>query len=326
MIDNFNWPVQRQDIKRFADDITNKTILFIKKNKQLHNEIDFISINYRFIINDIINIYVAKKFLSYKQEANYFFDNKLIDEIRLNKQISLSHTICRVLKGLKKKNHIFFFLSRLKKFLFDKIKYIKKENIDSNYHIITFSNNELIKTKANFLKRNKVKLSYFQDWFPSGELKLQDIKVNKGKCFTDFHNLIIKFFLNYDLELSKNEVNYFLRLLETWYKITYFFENKLTKNKENLPKELWIGTSGIFYNRIFAKAVRGNGGKVYGFAHSSADIVKSIDQMITEYNHVDSFYTYNKNAKEIALESFNKKFIFNNFNKENILYVNEEKK
>ena len=29
MIDNFNWPVQRQDIKRFADDITNKTILFI---------------------------------------------------------------------------------------------------------------------------------------------------------------------------------------------------------------------------------------------------------------------------------------------------------
>ena len=78
MIDNFNWPVQRQDIKRFADDITNKTILFIKRNKQLHNEIDFISINYRFIINDIINIYVAKKFLSYKQEANYFFDNKFV--------------------------------------------------------------------------------------------------------------------------------------------------------------------------------------------------------------------------------------------------------
>jgi len=177
MIDNFNWPVQRQDIKRFADDITNKTILFIKKNKQLQNELDFISINYRFIINDIINVYVAKKFLSYKKEAKCFFDSKLIDEIRLHKQISLSHTICRVLKGLKKKNYIFFFLSRIKKFLFDKIKYIKKENIDSNYHIITFSNNELIKRKANFLRRNQVKLSYFQDWFPSGELKLKDINL-----------------------------------------------------------------------------------------------------------------------------------------------------
>ena len=75
MIDNFNWPVQREDVKRFADDITIKTILFIKKNKQLQNELDFISINYRFIINDIINVYVAKKFLSYKQETKCFFDN-----------------------------------------------------------------------------------------------------------------------------------------------------------------------------------------------------------------------------------------------------------
>ena len=58
MIDNFNWPVQREDVKRFADDITIKTILFIKKNKQLQNELDFISINYRFIINDITSLLI----------------------------------------------------------------------------------------------------------------------------------------------------------------------------------------------------------------------------------------------------------------------------
>ena len=48
--------------------------------------------------------------------------------------------------------------------------------------------------------------------------------------------------------------------------------------------------------------------------------------MITEYNYADSFYTFNKKARETILESFNKKFIFNNFDKKNILYVKKEKK
>ena len=123
------------------------------------------------------------------------------------------------------------------------------------------------------------------------------------------------------MKLSRKEKEFFIRVLETWYRLAFFFENEINKNKKNLPKELWINAAGLFYNRIFAKLVRDNGGKVYGFAHGSPCIVNSKDQLLSEFNFVDSFYTYNKNIRDIALKMFDKKIIFNNFTKKNILYV-----
>ena len=58
MRNNLNWPVSRKEIKKFTDDVIYQSFSFIKKNKYLKKDIDFILLNNGSIIKDIIDLYV----------------------------------------------------------------------------------------------------------------------------------------------------------------------------------------------------------------------------------------------------------------------------
>ena len=170
---NFFWPVKFKEINDFKNVLLKKLMLNLKNEANF----DITKMSILPITMDITNFFIAKKFSKHfmKLETNlYKTGNNLIDDILLREKISLPTGILIILKGLKKKKLIFTKLKKIKSFFLSKnLSYIDKKKIKQN-HVITFSNNLLIKRESmNPNNKFEVKTSNFQDWFPSGPIKIE---------------------------------------------------------------------------------------------------------------------------------------------------------
>ena len=281
-----------------------------------------------FIAIDITNFFIAKKFLKHfmKLETNlYKTGNNLIDDILLREKISLPTGILIILKGLKKKKLIFSKLKKIKSFFLSKnLSYIDKKKIKQN-HVITFSNNLLIKRESmNPNNKFEVKTSNFQDWFPSGPIKIEIEKkyADKKEILNHLIELTIEYIKEKGLKINKKEKEYILELFFYWIGATDFLLNELKKNKRYLPKKAWIGTGGNIYNRVFAHLVRNLGGEVSGFDHGMGSYcLKQFSQFILEFPNVDYFYTFSPDIKKVLKNNFKKNLLYKKFKKKNILNV-----
>jgi len=208
------------------------------------------------------------------------------------------------------------------------LSYIDKKKIKQN-HVITFSNNLLIKRESmNPNNKFEVKTSNFQDWFPSGPIKIEIEKkyADKKEILNHLIELTIEYIKEKGLKINKKEKEYILELFFYWIGATDFLLNELKKNKRYLPKKAWIGTAGNIYNRIFAHLVRNLGGEVSGFDHGmgSGCLNQSSQfqsQFIIEFPNVDYFYTFSPYMKEVLKNNFKKNLLNKKFKKKNILNV-----
>ena len=317
---NFFWPISKKEVEEFRDNILLKSINFLKKNKK--KDIENIKLNIFSVIKTLINIYIAKKYifeLKKKGYKNFYTGNLTIDSIAFKKRIQDPHDLKVITNGLKKKK-ITFIGSKLKKFIFNEINYIKKEKINKNKHVITFSNNFLIKEKSKNIKKEELYLSSLQDWLGAKKIIFNNLNF-KNSLIEDLSILFFKIFKEEKITLDIKEKKYIKILIKKWFLCTKKLIHQFEKNKNFLPKKIWVGSSGIFYNRVFAHVVKKNGGIVYGFDHGVPGLKKSFNQILNEFNYVDFFYTFNKKTHESLLNNFNKKFLIEPFFKKNILYI-----
>ena len=315
----FLWPVKNKEVKEFRNILIKEVSNFLKDKKNIGS----IILNIPYIMKDIINLFIAKKFAYYLSSSykNKKTGSNFVDQIRFNKKISLPIEIRIILNGLRKRNYLKTKIKQIQNFVENKnFNYIKKEKIKEN-HIITFSNNLLIKKKSQELSNKvRIKTSHFQDWFPSGKIILK--KKKKRKEIILLYKIVLNLMKKYKLKFNINEKDYLFNLFYNWDRITDFFLEKLDENKIFLPKTLWVGSSGIFYNRVFAYAVKKNGGNVYGFDHgSSSGIIKSSTKNLLEFPHVDFYYTFSSGMAKALQKNFKKNIFNEKFNKKNILNI-----
>ena len=327
-VKNFFWPVKFNEGNNFKNVLLKKLILNLKSETNT----DIVKMSIPFIARDVANFFIAKKFLKYFMKLKTSHDktgNDLIDDILLKEKISLPQGISIILKGLKKKKLIFSKLKKIKSFFLSRnLSYIDKKKIKQN-HRITFSNNLLIRRESmNLNNKFEVKTSNFQDWFPSGSIKIEIEKeyMKKKKNFDNLIELTVRYIKKNDLTLNKKEKQYIIDLFFYWIGATDFLLNKLKKNKQYLPKKIWIGSGGNIYNRVFAYLVRNLGGKVWGFDHGmgSGCLNQSSQfqsQFILEFPNIDYFYTFSPYMKKVLKNNFKKNLLNKKFKKKNILNV-----
>ena len=323
-VKNFFWPLKNSEINNFK----NKFLIFLENYMRSKRDMDFLIMHIPYIRRDITNFYIAKKFsffLSKNKIAKKKTYNELVDKIIFKKKFNLPKDIDIILNGLRKRKRIFTKLKKIKNFFYtSNLSYIEKEKINKN-HTITFSNNYLIDLQSKYLKKRiNLRTSHFQDWFPSGKIKINKDNIkNKEKKLKKLILDTIKYLNNYGLNLNKNEKKYISDLFVQWFSLTDFFIKELEKSKKFLPKKMWIGTSGVFYHRIFSYLVRKSGGIIYGFDHGmSTGCVKQNAKNILELAHIDFFYTFSKYMKLAIKRNFIKNFVNKDFKKNNILSVN----
>ena len=151
-------------------------------------------------------------------------------------------------------------------------------------------------------------------------------EIEKNSSLKTF-NTINKVFKNFGINLLENEKNYIVRLIDSSFKVSLIHYSSLLNNRRYLPKKVWLGSTGISFNRIFSYAVMMNGGIVYGFDHGAGSGWKdSITQHVIEFNYLDHFFTYNKKMQSALKKKFNKNLLFNKFRKNNIHYVEYKEK
>ena len=135
----------------------------------------------------------------------------------------------------------------------------------------------------------EVKTSNFQDWLPSGPIKIEIEKkyADKKEILNHLIELTIEYIKEKGLKINKKEKEYILELFFYWIGATDFLLNELKKNKRYLPKKAWIGTGGNIYNRVFAHLVRNLGGEVSGFDHGMGSYcLKQSFQFIIEFQRL----------------------------------------
>ena len=206
---------------------------------------------------------------------------------------------------MKKKNIVLNKLKKIRSLFFKaKLSYIEKKRINKN-HIITFSNNYLIYKKSKYLnKKYQVRMSNFQDWIPSGAISIKENFKKKEKLYY-LVETVIYFLEKHNLKLTKTEKNHIEDIFYYWFALTEFFLGKLEKSRKYLPKKIWIGSAGIFYNRIFAYLVKKYGGIVYGFDHGmSTGCINTNAKNILELSNVDYFYTFTSFMKSAIRKNF----------------------
>ena len=320
-IKNFFWPLKAYEIDNFK----NKLLSTLENCIDGRKDMDIIKMHIPMIRKDITNFFIAKKFSnSYLKLTNHKKKtfNTLIDEIIFEKKISLSREINIILKGLKKKNIVLNKLKKIRSLFFKaKLSYIEKKRINKT-HIITFSNNYLIYKKSKYLnKKYQVRTSNFQDWIPSGSISIKENLKKKKKLYY-LVETVIYFLEKHNLKLNKTEKNHIEDIFYYWFALTEFFLSKLEKSRKYLPKKIWIGSAGIFYNRIFAYLVKKSGGIVYGFDHGmSTGCINTNAKNILELSNVDYFYTFTNFMKSAIRNNFVRNKINKNFNKKNILKI-----
>ena len=102
--------------------------------------------------------------------------------------------------------------------------------------MVTFSNNLLIKRESmNPNNKFEVKTSNFQDWFPSGPIKIEIEKkyADKKEILNHLIELTIEYIKEKGLKINKKEKKYILELFFYWIGATDFLLNELKKN--NIP-------------------------------------------------------------------------------------------
>jgi len=323
-VKNFFWPITLNCERKFKIDLLKELELFSKKEKKHAKDIIFLI--FLHILNSIPSLFKAKKFANKYLELKYpkkKTGSNLIDGIIFNKKISLLGEVKGILGGLKKRSLIISIIKKIKNIFFtSNLSYINKTKI-KNHHIVTFSNNFLIKKQSTHLPSGEqVRVSNFQDWFSCKAINLNNKKILTKKTLDRLNKLVLKLMQKNNLFLSDNEKNCIFDLLSNLFFMAEFLLNELNKNKEFLPQKLWIGTAGNFYSRVFALLVKQVGGKVYGFDHGISSVWNNqISQNIIEFSMVDYFYTYTFYTKKELRKCFKKNFFSKTFKKENILSV-----
>ncbi len=90
---------------------------------------------------------------------------------------------------------------------------------------------------------------------------------------------------------------------------------RLLDNPDHLPKNLWIGSGGVIWDRIMKFAVKENGGQVTGHDHGNGiGNVKSISRALSECNDCDYFVTFAPN-QEIFSKAIDNNFLFSDLPK-----------
>ena len=113
---------------------------------------------------------------------------------------------------------------------------------------------------------------------------------------------IAKLYQKYGIELKPHSIKFFQNLLDKGPAIMRVHYNRLMADKESLPRTIWTGTAGQYWDNMLRVAVTNNGGKACGHDHGSGcAYIKYPLRGLNEFWGCDEFVTFNRNhAEEMA--------------------------
>lgn len=159
--------------------------------------------------------------------------------------------------------------------------------------IVTFSASDLVIAHARRESR-PVFLSKFDEWLTPGSIGEDALPEGIGSTARDaLIRLTDDAFKVAGESLSEALMESLARLAKSLTQRVGFYLEELRGQSASLPRQLWVGSSGIVYNRLMARAVRSAGGEVVGHDHGTGSgWWQTYYQTITELNYVDRFVTY----------------------------------
>ncbi len=142
-------------------------------------------------------------------------------------------------------------------------------------------------------------------WFPYDIEKRVSVSDNLLiDCVQLLAKSIIEIFGDNGLTLSQFLKDYIFELTYNYYKQTakFYIWNR---GKENIPKNLWMGTGSNYYNRLLAKLVRDKNGIVTCFEHGEPkSIYKDTFLGYGELGLCNRYMTYTKQSAELYKDSW----------------------
>lgn len=169
--------------------------------------------------------------------------------------------------------------------------------VDLEREIVTVARQPLIDRAAQAEKRpiNLTPLAY---WFPAvpasaraaiGSRPLDREPVNR------FVDALAGAFRETGLDLRPSACDFLTDMIGEGCRWIDFHLERIEARSLALPKRLWIGSSGIIWNRLLASRVRANGGHVTAFDHAQgADLTCDTLFAFNEAQSVDRFVTFSQ--------------------------------
>ena len=144
-------------------------------------------------------------------------------------------------------------------------------------------------------------------WFESisDEELEKSIELNNRILEKKIFDAIKSGYEKYGIELKPHSIRFIQNLLSKGPAIMRIHYERLLEKTETLPKEIWTGTTGQYWDTMLRVAVMKNGGIAKAHDHGSgcAYVLYPL-RGITEYWGCDEFVTFNRfNAEEITRDA-----------------------
>lgn len=325
-IKNYYWPISNQERRGFADYLAKSYADIIREgNKDGSDDmLPYCFMGTRFLVpvialfqGDLLRERCLKDNVDLKVPEDWQYWPDLMHE-RMPQEPAFLGLIQRGPEDASYRKKIFKIsaLKRLKKLLnFKKgglqvsglkVKPITKEVLEKS--VIATQRSALIVAHAEQVEREVV-FCRSNRWFKSiSDEELKDSIALNNKIFEKkIIKAIADGYSQYGIELKPHSVMFIQNILDKGPALMRVHYNRLLEKPDALPKEIWTGTTGYYWDTMLRVAVMKDGGVGKGHDHGSGcAYVKYPLRGISEFWGCNEFVTFNKNhAEEMAMDAQN---------------------
>tara|TARA_A200000113_G_scaffold182615_1_gene168809 strand:+ start:13977 stop:15527 length:1551 start_codon:yes stop_codon:yes gene_type:complete len=306
--EKFSWPVARDDIALVRDKFIKQIILISKNPQKEHHK--YYKILGLLWVNQVIQAYhflsACDAFKTAHIKPNFDGDCGFMRAIWNGDKPELPDYLNSLEQGLSSEPAFILFLKGLKRnFTPNPLKYKPNFLVNFDNDIIVSSTGELIfKHAENILKP----LIYIPRsfWFKNH----MPISRQSDYDFEEFFNIIEEAFGDKRTLITDIYKDWFKEIYTRSISACHAHIHYLQSNPNIIPKNLWIGSGGVMWDRIMKFVVTENGGSVTGHDHGSGiGHMVSKSRALSECNDCHYFVPFNKD-KEMFSQALDHDFLF----------------